>query len=161
MHIEQACESDIPALLSLLKSLFAIERDFTADPDRQRRGLRRLIDEGRERANVLVARVDGNVVGMASGQLVVSTAQGTPSVWIEDVVVADDVRGTGIGRALLDAMLGWAASKGATRAQLLADKDNAAALCFYQRCGFQATSLVALRTFELDRSGTLKKTGAW
>jgi GNAT superfamily N-acetyltransferase len=151
LQIERALEADIPALLSLLQSLFAIEKDFVFEAQRQQRGLQALIRAPQERSILLVARVEGSAVGMASGQLAISTAQGAPSVWIEDVVVAQHVRGKGIGRALLDAIVAWARSRGATRAQLLADRNNLSALSFYARCGLHTTNLVALRLSDLDR----------
>jgi GNAT superfamily N-acetyltransferase len=87
----------------------------------------------------------GAVVAMASAQLVVSTAEGARSAWIEDVVVADGLRGKGIGAALLAALLDWARDRGATRAQLLADRANVPALEFYRRLGWQPTQLGAWR----------------
>ena len=67
------------------------------------------------------------------------------SAWIEDVVVAEGCRGQGIGASVLSAVLGWAREKGATRAQLLADRTNVAALDFYRRLGWQPTQLGAWR----------------
>ena len=151
VRIEQALASDIPQLLALLSSLFALEQDFAFDADRQRRGLDRLLSEPQDRATVLVARADDTVVGMVSGQIVISTAEGAPSVWIEDVVVAQTFRGRGIGRMLLRAVLDWAIAQGATRAQLLADSDNAAAIAFYRHLGLDLTHLIALRLTKLDR----------
>ena len=81
----------------------------------------------------------------------ISTAEGAPSVWIEDVVVAQDARGKGVGRELLNGIVAWARSQGATRAQLLADRNNPAALSFYAHCGMDSTDLVALRLRDLDR----------
>jgi GNAT superfamily N-acetyltransferase len=84
-------------------------------------------------------------VGMATAQLVVSTAEGAPSAWIEDVVVADWARRRGVGRRLVHAALAWARERGATRCQLLADRENTAALAFYARLGWRSTRLVCLR----------------
>jgi GNAT superfamily N-acetyltransferase len=151
IRIERALDTDIDELLQLLQALFAIESDFQFDAPRQRAGLERLLAEPADRAAVLVARGDGLVAGMASGQLVISTAEGAPSVWIEDVVVAQAFRGHGLGRALLEGVLDWAAALGATRAQLLADRDNADAIAFYRHLGLARTNLVALRLATLDR----------
>jgi GNAT superfamily N-acetyltransferase len=82
---------------------------------------------------------------MVSAQLVISTAEGAPSTWVEDMVVRDGWRGQGIGRALLDGLMSWAKSKGATRAQLLVDLDNEPALGYYQHLGWQTTRLGARR----------------
>jgi len=136
---------DIPALQSLLTALFSIETDFRSDAELQRRGLAMLLED-RDRAVVLVARDAGGLaVAMASAQLVISTAEGAPSAWIEDVVVREDFRGKGIGEALVSALCAWAHDRGATRAQLLADRTNEAALEFYRRGGWTETRLGAWR----------------
>ncbi len=146
VHVEPAGCADIPALIDLLAGLFALEKDFAVDAAKQRRGFELLLAQQGDRALLLVARSQaGEVVGMASAQLVISTAEGAPSAWIEDVVVRPDSRGRGIGRALLEALLAWAQSQGATRAQLLADAGNTPALQFYRRSGWQSTRLAAWR----------------
>ncbi|ARU31428.1 hypothetical protein CAP31_06870 [Sulfuriferula sp. AH1] len=143
--IQAARHEDIPALITLLDALFTIEQDFTPDHAAQHQGLELLLQQP-GMAYIAVARhTDGAVIGMASAQLVVSTAEGAYSAWIEDVVVDANYRQHGIGSALLASVLDWAASKGATRAQLLADMDNIPALDFYQRAGWKKTRLVAHR----------------
>ena len=94
---------------------------------------------------VLVAELDRAVIGMVTAQLVVSTAEGGRSALVEDLVVDASERGTGAGRALLAAVEGWARRSGATRLQLLADRENAPALRFYGRMGWSGTRLVCLR----------------
>lgn len=136
---------DIPALTGLLDTLFTIEQDFTPDHTKQQQGLVLLLKQP-DMAYLAVAKTeDGKVIGMASAQLVVSTAEGAFSAWVEDVVVHAEYRQHGIGSALLANVLAWAASKGATRAQLLADLDNTPALNFYERTGWKITRLVAHR----------------
>lgn len=157
VRVERALASDIPELIELLRTLFSLERDFAFDAGRQRRGLTRLLAEPRDRASVLVARDDGAIAGMVSGQLVISTAEGAPSVWIEDMVVAPAFRGRGIGRALLRGVTDWAVAQGASRAQLLADSDNTSALAFYRHLGLEPTNLVALRLSKLGRQSVPPK----
>ena len=145
IHIERALEADVPALIELLAELFAIESDFSADRSKQRRGLELLLSQPDDRALVMVARSADRVVGMASAQLVISTAEGAASAWIEDVVVRKDLRGQGVARLLLQDLLAWAERHGATRAQLLADNANRPALDFYRHIGWQPTQLAAWR----------------
>jgi GNAT superfamily N-acetyltransferase len=64
---------------------------------------------------------------------------------VEDLVVAEEERGRGIGRRLLDAIEAWARAEGAARLQLLADRENAPALAFYARLGWRSTRLIGLR----------------
>jgi GNAT superfamily N-acetyltransferase len=142
--IRCAAERDIEDLVALLEILFGIEKDFHADPERQRRGLALLLADP-ERCCVLIGERDGRVLGMVTGQLVVSTAEGGLSALVEDMVVDAPSRGRGVGRRLLEAIEAWARERGATRLQLLADRDNTGALRFYERMAWRRTGLVALR----------------
>ena len=146
--IESARHADIPHLADLLNELFGVELDFTADATRQVRALELLIAEeaASDRQIVAVARGDnGQAIGMASAQMVVSTAEGALSAWIEDVVVHQDYRRQGIGRQLLEYLVEWAKARGATRVQLVADQENANADFFYQALGWQTTQLFVRR----------------
>jgi GNAT superfamily N-acetyltransferase len=131
-------------MVALLGELFSLEADFRPDPARQRRGLALLLEDRLRRA-AIVAEAGDQVVGMVTGQLVVSTAEGAASVLVEDMVVMEGRRGAGIGRRLLDAIEGWAAARGATRLQLLADRENHPSLRFYEARGWRPTRLVCLR----------------
>ena len=146
--IESAQHADIPRLTELLNDLFGVELDFTADATRQVRGLEMLIAEAAksDRHTITVARDDsGLVLGMASAQLVISTAEGALSAWIEDVVVHPDHRRQGIGKLLVGHLLAWAKARGATRVQLAADQENANAGLFYAALGWQSTQLTVHR----------------
>jgi GNAT superfamily N-acetyltransferase len=144
--IRTATVLDLPALVDLLCRLFTIETDFKVNPPRHARGLRMLLRQARRGlACVLVAEVSGEVVGMATVQTVISTAEGARSGWIEDVVIRDDWRGAGIGTRLMDAATQWARHAGITRLQLLADQRNTPALTFYDRLDYSRTNMVCLR----------------
>ncbi len=148
VRIRNATVRDIGALTELLAELFRLEPDFPVRPEVQACGLRLLLVAAHKRgACVKVAeeRVSGRVVGMATVQTVVSTAEGALSGWVEDVVVTAEWRGRGIGRRLLDALAAWAVRHGVTRLQLLADYDNHGALEFYIRHGWTRTRMTPLR----------------
>jgi ribosomal protein S18 acetylase RimI-like enzyme len=139
--------TDLPALVELLCQLFSIETDFEVRPARHARGLRLLLGAVRRgRAYVAVAETRGEIVGMATVQIVVSTAEGARSGWIEDVVVREDLRGAGIGTSLMADIADWARANGLARLQLLTDRRNRLALAFYDRLAFQATHMICLRT---------------
>jgi GNAT superfamily N-acetyltransferase len=142
--IRLATPADLEPMVRLLGLLFSQEPDFRPDPHRQRRGLARMLAEP-ERRLVVVAETGGEVVGMVTVQIVVSTAEGGDAGLLEDLVVEPAVRRRGIARRLVRAATAWATSRGATRLQLLADRANLPALAFYERMGWQPTRMVALR----------------
>jgi len=144
VSVRPATPVDLDALVGLLKDLFALEPDFRFDPVRQRRGLALLLEDRLRRA-ALVAESGGVVVGMVTGQLLISTAEGGGSVLVEDLVVRESERRRGTGRKLVRAVEAWARGRGATRLQLLADRENEAALRFYERLGWSGTRMVCLR----------------
>jgi len=146
--IRPARQGDIAALTGLLHLLFSIEEDFSFDQTRQEQGLRLLLDN--PACCILVAEIDFCVVGMCSGQLTISTAEGGVALLVEDVVVAKKWRGCGIGRALLDGIARWGAEKGVRRLQLLADRNNAEGLSFYEKLGWKQTQLICLRRYASD-----------
>lgn len=148
--IRNATREDIPACADLLFQLFSIEVDFRPDRRRQQEGLTMLLQSSGGKNKFLVAELRSDsgsaVVGMVTGQLNVSTAEGAYSVLVEDMVVDSGFRGQGIGTLLLEAIGRWAVSMGATRLQLLADRDNTSALRFYGDKGWHLTQMVCLRT---------------
>jgi GNAT superfamily N-acetyltransferase len=143
--IRPAGQNDLEDLVSLLQALFAIEEDFIPDPKRQRKGLRRFLDGCGKHRTILVAENEGQVMAMATIQILISTAEGGPVGLVEDVVVREDCRGCGVGRCLMAAVDAWADERGLVRLQLLADRTNFSALDFYDRMGWMPTRLVCLR----------------
>jgi len=141
--IRKARLSDIVDLTALLHILFSIEEDFSADIELQSRGLALMISN--DHCCIFVATHQEKVIGMCSGQLTVSTAEGGPALLVEDVVLLKKWRSQGIGRSLVDTLANWAAERGAYRLQLLADMSNQQALQFYQQLGWGTTKLICLR----------------
>lgn len=146
LTVRPASAGDIDTLVTLLQQLFTIEDDFQIDGKKQRQGLAMMLDN--PRGCIMVAENNGRVIGMCTGQLLVSTAEGGPALFMEDVVVAEGFRGYGAGRLLVSAMGEWAAGRGASRLQLLADQKNREALAFYARLGWQTTGLICLRKYQ-------------
>lgn len=136
---------DIESMVGLLRQLFEIEADFTFDSVRHKRGLALLLAS--DTAVVYVAEEDGRIVGMATGQLLISTAEGARSLLVEDVVVEKSYRSRGIGRELIGSVASWGSEREASRMQLLADTCNEPALSFYQGSGWSRTNLICLRKY--------------
>jgi N-acetylglutamate synthase-like GNAT family acetyltransferase len=144
VQIREAALDDIDGMIPLLKDLFSLEADFCFDEAFQRRGLAMMLEPCASR-RMLVACAGNRIIGMASIQTLISTAEGGLSGIVEDVVVSRDWRGKGIGSCLLGSIEAWAYAKGLKRIQLLADTANAPALDFYRNLGWTTTQLICLR----------------
>jgi N-acetylglutamate synthase len=92
--------------------------------------------------DVLTAVIDGEVAfataaGAAVGRgAVTESPDGTRWVGLSAVHVADGARRRGLARGLCEALLAWAAERGATRAYVQVLADNTAATRLYESMGF-------------------------
>ena len=140
LQIREAEPSDIPGMVRLLEQLFSLEEDFAFDPELHTRAFQRLLGRCGTENIALVARDDsGFIAGMLTVQTVVSTAVGTLSGWVEDVIVDESWRDRKLGSSLLAEAERWADQNGVARLQLLADKHNGKALDFYTSRGWEAS----------------------
>ena len=145
VKVRDARETDINAMVSLLRELFAIEADFAFDEKRQRKGLSLMVADCQKHRCVKVAEIESSVVGMCTAQTLISTARGGVVALVEDMVVSEKYRRMGIGHQLMESIEKWAQTRGANRLQLLADRTNFSALDFYDRMGWLPTRLICLR----------------
>ncbi len=104
-----------------------------------------LLTDPSDSSLVLVAVMEGKVVGMVSVQTLVSTAEGGKVGLVEDVIVDREYRGRGIGTLLLNHAVVWGRNRKLKRLQLLADRGNLPAINFYLHRGWTATNLFCLR----------------
>lgn len=87
---------------------------------------------------LLVAEDEGRILGSLT--LVLFRIPTGLRAWIEDVVVDDEARGMGVGRALNDAALERARRDGASTVDLTSRPSREAANRLYQRIGFEQRS---------------------
>jgi ribosomal protein S18 acetylase RimI-like enzyme len=144
-NIRRASEKDIPAMVEMLGELFSVEKDFSGDKEKQEAGLCLILKDIHK--CVLVAEADGEVVGMVTAQMLISTAEGGYSALIEDMVVKKKFRRMRIGKKLLDSIEKWAFLNEAKRVVLQADKDNQPALEFYAKQNWKSTNLISYHKF--------------
>jgi GNAT superfamily N-acetyltransferase len=143
-QIAQATMEDILQLCDLLALLFKQEADFIPDRARQERALRLILGQP-ETGRIFCARFEGRVTGMVSLLFTISTAEGGRAAWLEDMVVHPDWRGKGLGNRLLQYALAAGKTQGCSRVTLLTDGDNRPAMRFYERAGFERSSMVPFR----------------
>lgn len=144
MEITTAISSDIPQLCRLLDALFAQEAEFEPDHEAQSRGLGEII-RNEHIGHILVAHEASQIIGMVNLLYTVSTALGARVAILEDMVVLPEYRTKGVGAKLLHHAQEFAASQGCRRVTLLTDDDNSGAHRFYQRHGFERSSMVPFR----------------
>ena len=143
-EINLATVSDTPALSALLSILFTQEAEFQPDTVAQQRGLNAILSDP-ALGEILVARQNGQIVGMVNVLYSISTALGARVALLEDMVVAPAMRGSGLGSQLLAAAIKHAKQRGCLRITLLTDVDNYAAQAFYQKQGVEKSSMIPLR----------------
>ena len=144
LTIGPATRDDLERLADLLVLLFEQEADYTPDRDKQLRGLTAIFDSP-ALGQIFVARLAGEVVGTACLLFTISTACGGPACWLEDVIVAPERRGAGVGGALLRHAIEFAESRGYVRIALITDRVNANAQRLYERLGFHRSEMTIMR----------------
>jgi len=101
IQIRKATEKDIPAIHFLVRELAEYERGLhkvTTTPESY------LVDFNDGVFDAFVAEKEGEIVGMALYYLVYSTWRGR-MLYLEDFVVKESERGTGIGALLFEAFI--------------------------------------------------------
>jgi GNAT superfamily N-acetyltransferase len=134
--VRVASVGDADALVDLLAGGTLRGAEDPTDPGAYRRALEEIVATPGN--DVLVAEVDGRVVGMC--QLTVIRhiqEQGGRCAEIESMHVAAAHRGRGIGRVLLDAAVDRAGTAGCYRVQLTSNTVRTDAHRFYERAGFE------------------------
>lgn len=142
--VRSACPNDLDAMVELLGLLFAQEADFAPNRGLQRSALSSILSSP-GLGTLLVALVDGEVVGMVSLLYTISTAEGGAAAWLEDMVVLPELRNSGVGSRLIEEATRVCHEKGIRRITLLTDKNNHSAQRFYMRHGFYESAMVPFR----------------
>ncbi len=148
--VRDAVEGDLDALLALYVQLSAENASTTVEAARP--GLRAMLAD--ERVRLLVVEVEGRVAGTATLVVVPNlTHDGQPWAQVENVVVGEALRGTGVGRLLMDECVRLAWKAGCYKVQLQSGNERREgpqdAHAFYRAIGFSESSV----GFRLYRDG--------
>lgn len=132
--IALARSDDVPGMTALLTRQL-VEHGIPVDAPRLERSVSQVIDDPGLGA-LLVARVDGTVVGVAFLSWIHSLEHQGPSAWLDEVYVDPAHRGRGLGRRLVEEALAHARAEGRPAVDLEVDADHAAIADLYRRMGF-------------------------
>jgi ribosomal protein S18 acetylase RimI-like enzyme len=129
------CETDLPAMRPLIVELIGALEDPTGfDPDRAMENCREML--GLPDHHVLLARIGGTASGLVHLTIRQSILHDRPTGLIDELVVAREFRGQGIGRMLMDAALDRCRELGCCEVEVSTERSNRQAQEFYGRCGF-------------------------
>jgi GNAT superfamily N-acetyltransferase len=144
LSILPASKNDVDAICHLLAELFVQEADFAVNADKQANAVNAILASP-EQGQILVLKMDNQLVGMVSLLYLISTAMGGKVAMLEDMIIAPEQRSQGLGQQLLNAAITFAREQGCLRITLLTDADNQRAQQFYQRQGFVRSAMVPMR----------------
>lgn len=132
--VRPATPADLPLIAQLIRDL--------ADYEKLSHAVR--FDEAalgehlfgpRPMAEVLIAEQDGQGQGFALFFHNFSTFEGKPGIYLEDLYVRPQARGTGLGKALLQRLAALAVERGCARLEWSVLDWNAPSIAFYRSLG--------------------------
>ncbi len=147
MSIRPASAADLPLIAQFIRDLADYERlahevrfDEAVLGDR--------LFGARPYAEVLIGEIDGSPQGFALFFHNFSTFEGRPGVYLEDLFVRPEARGSGLGKALLAALAQIAIQRDCARLEWWVLDWNDPAISFYKKLG--AKPMDEWTTFRVD-----------
>jgi GNAT superfamily N-acetyltransferase len=148
--IRQGTEADLPPIMELIR----LKAEFDGCPDT----LEATPDKLREawfsdppQAHILIAELDGRVVGIATYFQTFSTFLARPGIWLDDLFVREESRSRGVGKALMAGLARVAQEQGCGRIEWTVALSNERGIAFYECHG--ATVRDLSRCVRLNREG--------
>jgi N-acetylglutamate synthase-like GNAT family acetyltransferase len=136
--------NDIPVLCELLIQLFSQEVEFVPDYESHEKALRKIIKD-ENIGHIFVAEKENKVIAMVNILYTISTALGEKVAILEDMIVLNSFRNQKIGSELIKYALNFLKENDIKRVTLLTDGDNFNAHKFYEKQGFNKSSMIAFR----------------
>lgn len=137
--IRPAIAADAGTVAGLIRELARyeqLEHEVTMTAD----DIRSTLFGERPVAEALLAEVDGQAVGLALFFSSYSTFLGRPGIYLEDLFVKPEHRGSGLGKALLREIARIAVRRGCGRLEWAVLNWNRPAIDFYEKLGARPNS---------------------
>ena len=134
--IREATKSDLPAIGKLLEELTnAMDNTEGIDTEIALKNCQRLLNDAN--SHLLVAAREGKPVGFINFTVRQTILHQGPSALIDEIVVAEEYRGKGVGRKLVQAAFEKCRRVGCSEVEVSTEKANLKARKFYKQCGFE------------------------
>lgn len=140
--VRRARRGDLAALVALIAADSLRAAEETADPEGSEPYERAFeaIDADAAQTLVVLETADGRVVGTMQLTVIPGLARrGSTRMQIEAVRVSEELRGLGLGSAMIEWAIGRAREDGVSLVQLTSDARRVDAHRFYERLGFAAS----------------------
>ena len=143
--IREAAKSDLQAVGKLLEDLAdALDDTEGIETETALKNYERLLNDAD--SHFLVAAREGRPIGFINFTVRQTILHRGPSALIDELVVAEEYRGKGVGRQLVRAAIEKCRRVGCSEVEVSTEKANLKARKFYKQCGFQERGML----FEAD-----------
>ena len=139
ISIRPASAADLPLIAQLIRDLAEYERlahEVRFDDD----VLNAKLFGPRPYAEVVIGEIDGHPQGFALFFHNFSTFEGRPGIYLEDLFVRPEARGSGLGKALLSHLAALAVERDCARLEWSVLDWNEPSIRFYESLGARAMS---------------------
>lgn len=133
-QVRDAEPEDVSTLLLMIRALAEYEK-LTDHAQATEALLHEHLFGARPAAEALIGLIDGKPLGFALFFTTFSTFVGKPGVWLEDLFVAPEARGQGLGKMLLLTVAGITHARGCGRLEWSVLDWNKPSIDFYTRLG--------------------------
>jgi len=134
IEIAPLAAEELDELLPMIADYQRFYRAERIDEERNRAFFRRFVAPS-EAGMLLAARRDGELLGFACLYWTFSSTDAAEIVLMNDLYVAEQSRGEGVGRALIEAAAAVGRERGASRLEWATEPDNHAAQRLYDTTG--------------------------
>ena len=137
LSIRPATPADLPLVAQFIRDLAEYEK-LAHEVRFDEAGLGERLFGPRPYAEVVIGEIDGAPQGFALFFHNFSTFEGRPGIYLEDLFVRPEARGSGLGRALLSHLAMLAVERGCARLEWSVLDWNEPAIGFYRTLGAKA-----------------------